>query len=246
MSIEEEVHRYCDEYDVPQEYLFEILEDSKVVPMIRGKASEYNAYLFMKEHLDSHVWDVQKLNLNAQNNMNDEDVSLTHRKTGYRLKCEVKNACRGSFNTGKRTKILKVPHFKVKCHRSRSNMKKADSTNDRYVLGDFDLLISNTANALYQEGTVTDGLEIINDKDMLDVLYDYYHVCNKKELVKACNSDWRFAIPKDIADEDGVIPRTPYVALKDDANWTTIDKISDRLEKFVSEQVKLYRKGYRR
>ena len=62
MSIEEEVHRYCDEYDVPQEYLFEILEDSKVVPMIRGKASEYNAYLFMKEHLDSHVWDVQKLN----------------------------------------------------------------------------------------------------------------------------------------------------------------------------------------
>lgn len=41
---------YCEKYFIPQEYLFEILEDSKVVPMIRGKATEYNAYLFLRKH----------------------------------------------------------------------------------------------------------------------------------------------------------------------------------------------------
>ena len=80
------VKKYCEKYYVPEEYLWEILEDSKVVPMIRGKATEYSAYLFLKAKLDPHKFDVQKLNLNAQNGVDDEDVSITHRQTGIRLK----------------------------------------------------------------------------------------------------------------------------------------------------------------
>ncbi|MEI3419691.1 MAG: hypothetical protein V8R91_00740 [Butyricimonas faecihominis] len=93
------------------------------------------------------------MNLNAQNNTIDEDVSITHSKTGINLKVECKNAVRGSFNLGKRTKILKVPHFKVKCHRSRSNISLSTTTNDRYLVGDFDLLACNTSNALYEGDT---------------------------------------------------------------------------------------------
>jgi hypothetical protein len=41
--------KYCSKYNIPLEYLFEILEDQKVIPMIRGKSTEYNAYLVSTE-----------------------------------------------------------------------------------------------------------------------------------------------------------------------------------------------------
>lgn len=47
------------------DYLFAILEDQKVTPMIRGKAMEYNAYVLLEAGLPKAVWSVQKLNLNA-------------------------------------------------------------------------------------------------------------------------------------------------------------------------------------
>ena len=60
MDLEQKILAYCDEYNIPVHYLFEILEDQKVVPMIRGKATEYNAYIYLQEHLDKFTWDVQK------------------------------------------------------------------------------------------------------------------------------------------------------------------------------------------
>lgn len=102
----EELKQYCKDFNVPIEYVFEILRDQKVIPMIRGKATEYNAYLYLRNNLNTHDWDVSKLNLNAQNDEYDEDVSITHRHSGIRLKIECKNACRGSFKDGKRTKNI--------------------------------------------------------------------------------------------------------------------------------------------
>lgn len=232
MSLEQHILEYCDEYNIPVDYLFEILEDQKVIPMIRGKATEYNAYLYLQKQLDKFTWDVQKLNLNAQNNTIDEDVSITHRKTGIRLKVECKNAVRGSFNIGKRTKVLKVPHFKVKCHRSRSNMQLSTTTNDRYLVGEFDLLVCNTSNALY-EGNTIESLELINNPELIKLLYEFYRVNNDKDLIKACNQDWRFVIPSDIAEENNSIPRTPYVTLENDKHWTSIDKLNTRLLQIV-------------
>ena len=236
-----ELKNYCKDYNVPIEYFFEIIKDQKVIPMIRGKATEYNAYLYLKANLDSHVWSVEKLNLNAQNNEYDEDVSITHRASGIRLKVECKNACRGSFSDGKRTKILKVPHFKVKCHRSRSN--KGKKTNDKYLVGEFDLLLSNTSNAIYKEKT-DDYLEIIGNTKAIEVLYDYYKVSDPQSLVVACNNDWRFAIPSDIA-EGNVIPRTPYVCLKDDENWFSVGELNERLKPII-ESKKLERRAKRK
>ena len=72
------------------EYVFDILNDQKVVPMIRGKATEYNAFIVIEQHLSKSEWSVQKLNLNAQTNSGDEDISITHRRTGIVLKVESK------------------------------------------------------------------------------------------------------------------------------------------------------------
>ncbi len=237
-----ELKQYCKDFNVPTEYLFEILRDQKVIPMIRGKATEYNAYLYLKDALNPHTWDVQKLNLNAQNEEFDEDVSITHRPSGIRLKVECKNACRGSFRDGVRTKVMRVPHFKVKCHRSRSNMSK--DTNDRYLVGEFDLLMTNTSNALYQDRT-DDYLEILDDDNMINILFEFYHVDNTEDLIECCNNDWRFAIPSDIAD-NGVIPRTPYVALDNDAHWFKDNRLDEKLRSIVVRKRALRRFNRRR
>lgn len=224
---------YCERYFVPYEFFWEILEDSKVVPMIRGKASEYNGYIFLKNNLDSHIFSVEKLNKNAQPGEYDEDVSITHRRTGVRLKVEVKNATRGEFTLGFRTKVLRnCPHFKVKCHRSRSNISKAETTNDRYLVGDFDLVMCNTLNSIYKGNTMLSEFQFVDERE-ITFLKEYYGVETNRELEIAANNDWRFAFPEDIAEDcNGVlaIPRTPYVKLEHDENWFKFNELSHRLE----------------
>ena len=241
---------YGQKYFVPSEYFWEILEDTKVIPMIRGKASEYNGFLYLKNHLHSHIFTVDKLNLNAQPNESDEDVSITHRPTGYRLKVEVKNAVRGDFTLGKRAKVLRdIPHFKVKCHRSRSNMSKAETTNDRYVLGDFDLVMANTLNALYEGNTLTGELQLIDKEEEIAFLKSYYNVTTDRELECAANEDWRFAFPEDIAEDcNGIlaIPRTPLVKLEGDEHWFKIDDLEERLVAKAIEKAREQRRSRRR
>ena len=169
---------YCDNFSIPIEYLFSILEDQKVTPMIRGKAMEYNAYIMLDNILPKNVWSVQKLNLNPQPGSDDEDISITHRRTGLNLKVENKSAVRDSMRDGRRARIIKEPHFKVKCHRSRSNIKLADSSNDRYSVDTFDLILSNPLNSIYKRNTISEQLEIIDNDSMISILYEYYRVNN--------------------------------------------------------------------
>lgn len=226
---------YCNKFDIPLEYLLEILEDQKVTPMIRGKAMEYNAFLLLDTQLPKNIWSVQKLNLNAQSGTYDEDVTITHRRTGIILKAESKSAVRGSISDGKRARLIKEPHFKVKCHRSRSNIKLAGSSNDRYSVECFDLIITNPLNAIYQGNTIGEELETIDSENIKEILMEYYNVKNNTELIKACSTDWRFCIPEDIA-KAGFIPRTPYVKLYGDSNWRPIDELEGKLSNVVKSR----------
>ncbi|MEZ4884117.1 MAG: hypothetical protein R3E32_05195 [Chitinophagales bacterium] len=228
---------YCKKYSIPIEHLFEILEDQKVVPMIRGKAMEYNALYALASILSKRNWSVQKLNLNAQTGKTDEDISVTHRRSGISLKIESKSGVRGSMNNGERARNIKEPHFKVKCHRSRSNISLAGTSNDRYAVDTFDVIITNPLNALIQGNTVGEDLEIIHNDKTKRVLYEFYDVDNNKDLLLKAENDWRFCIPSDIA-ENGFIPRTPYVKLKNDPHWRPIQEIEKRLIAIVKEKHK--------
>jgi hypothetical protein len=230
-----QLKEYCDRYLISTNYLFEILNDQKVTPMIRGKATEYEVYLLLKSHLNKSEWSVQKLNLLPSPGLSDEDISVTHLRTGKVLKVESKNAVRGSISNGLRSRIHNVPHFKVKCHRSRSNIKLAGSSNDRYAVNEFDIIITNPLNALIRGKTIGPELEIITEKIITKILYKHYIVSNAKELLNAANKDWRFVVPSEIADDSGFIPRTPYVLLKDDPNWLLIDKIENKLIKIIKK-----------
>lgn len=233
---------YCKRFHITPGDFFEIINDQKVVPMLRGKAAEYNGAYELKRILPAQSWIVNKLNLNAQPGRSDEDIEVIHRRTGIRLVIETKSTARGTMRTGKRGKILNVPHFKVKCHRSRSNSDRA--YNDQYLASDFDVIITNSLNALYQGNTTGEDFELVPEPGLLDILFAHYHVSDEISLIEAAALDWRFALPNRIAEEKGgykLIPRTPYVQLANDPNWLPLDQIQPHLDAIVKAKAQARR-----
>jgi len=231
MRIYRSIQEYCDTYNIPRENLLEILEDQKVLPMIRGKATEYIGAAVLRQALDSRDWSVEKLNFNPQpGGAYDEDVSITYRRTGTRLKAETKSAVRGSFGTG--TRMTPAPHFSVKCHKSRSHMGR--KTNDRYLVGEFDVLLSNVSNAIFRRKTLDRGLPLIEKPEAVEWLKDHYGVTTDDELRRCSYDDWRFCLPVTIADSDGVIPRTPRVLMTEDPHWFGLDRLAASLRTLIN------------
>ena len=201
--------------------------------MIRGKATEYVGAAFLRQVLAPSEWTVDKLNLNPQPGGGmDEDVSVTFRRTGARLKVETKNAVRGSFRMG--TAKKPGPYFSVKCHKSRSNLKLQDTTNDRYLVGEFDLLLCNVSNALFRGKALQAGLPLIENPTAIEWLMDFYQVETAGELIRKAYDDWRLCLPVTIADTDGVIPRTPVVLMEKDPNWFEADQLAPNLRTLIN------------
>jgi len=231
----EEIISYCEKYFIPIDHIFEILNDQKVVPMIRGKGMEYNAVYAIKKILNPQEWITQKLNLSAQPGHLDQDISITHRRSGIIVTVESKSAVRGSYHQGSsKTRIKNEPHFKVKCHRSRSNVKLAKTSNDRYHISSFDIVITNPLNCLYIGNTIGEDFEFPPENE-LAILYEHYKVSSITELEKASFEDWRFARPCDIAQNE-FIPRTPFVKFKNDPNWMPLKKMPNILLEIVKEK----------
>ncbi len=175
-----------------------------------------------------------KIKFSAQPGTADQDIGITHKRSGIELTVESKSAVRGSFTAGKRSRNIKQPHFKVKCHRSRSNVKLAGTTNDRYHVSSFDIVITNNLNAIYVGNTISEFFELPEGEE-LDILYKHYNVDNSQDLQDAAANDYRFALAKHIA-EDDYIPRTPYVLLEGDQNWKPLSKLPNFALEIVSEK----------
>lgn len=235
------LEEYCNKYSIPIEYIFDILNEQKVSPMIRGKGTEYNVFELLESILNQSEWSVQKLTLGAQPGYPDEDISITHRRTGVILIAEAKNAVRDSMKSGARARIHRVPHFKVKCHRSRSKELSDGTRSDQYEDGEIDIIISNAENGIYQGGTIGPDLEVIQDEALLNILFNHYGVSSEEELIDATFRDWRFVEATKIV-VDGFVPKTPFVLLENDPNW----KPCDQVETVLFELVKTRRGTHRR
>ncbi len=233
-NLEEDVKGYCDLLQIPEKHFIEVISDLKVIPMIRGKGAEFSVFDKLTEILDKSTWEVKKENLNAQPGSPDEDVSVIHTETGVNIDIEVKTAVRNSFNMGKGSSKKDVPHFRIKCHKSRSY--KGKETNDRYLVGDFDIVVANLSNSLIKNG---EEFEMRNETDVLDVLTSKYGTSSMEELFKRSSSDWIFAVGEEISEKYkgyDVIPRTPYVDLNNDDNWSTINNIEPKLLEIVKKK----------
>lgn len=219
---------YCEKYDVPIDYIMDILSDQKVLPMIRGKGVEYNLFGLLQKTLDLDLWRVEKRDINPQPGTKDEDIVLVYKKTGKEIVVECKSAVRSSFRM--KTSRHQIPHFHVKCHRSRSFIGK--KTNDRYFSSDFDIVISNPSNALIKSG---EKFELITKEDSVKYLKEHYKVQKPEEIFKVACKDWRFAVSKEIADKDGVIDRTPLVLFENDENWHDLKNLESALVKLLGQ-----------
>ncbi len=224
---------YCRKYSIPPQHIFDILNDQKVIPMLRGKGLEYSLVLILPTVLNPAAWEVSKLNPNPQPGNPDEDIAVTHKRTGIRLVVESKSAVRGSMTLGTRSRTHKVPHFKVKSHRSRSN-KKLES-NDRYADSVFDVLVSNPINALFAGRTIGEDLELIKNPMLIQALMQHYNATDEAALLEAAATDWRFVLSSQIS-ENGFIPRTPTVLLTNDPNWQPLNQLADQLTAIVQQR----------
>ncbi|WP_339461078.1 XRE family transcriptional regulator [Nodularia spumigena] len=157
---------FCLRYNLNIKHLKAILNDPKVIPMIRGKSFEFTAKDYVSTILSEKYY-VTNPRLNAQTGLNDIDVSIINQSNGKKYSVECKLAKKGSFrlNRGKN------PYIEVKCMRSRTlgenaALQRSKLTgipfealmvrNDQYIAKDLDLVITSIANAFFQ--TDTDGL----------------------------------------------------------------------------------------
>ena len=169
---QEEVEGFCRRFDVPIEFLAHILSDPKVVPMIRGQSFEFSATQKLARVLPQGEWRVEKPTMNAQLELKDIDVKVTHLPTSQVIRVECKLAGNGGFRKYsekkiRETSIILPAHstIKVKCMRSRTlgerkvnelapkmgvSVKSLAAHADSYRVADFDVVLTTIGNAFYE------------------------------------------------------------------------------------------------
>lgn len=158
---QQKVEKYCDKYNIPLLYLAEILYESAVVPMVRGKAFEYSVLEVLQTILPRNEWKVSKANIGDETNFHDTDTKVLHKRTGKMLRAECKLALKEGY------RLLPDGHseIRVKCMRSRTlgsaKVKELSPKlgieeevlsihNDQYLPADFDVVVTSIGNTFYR------------------------------------------------------------------------------------------------
>ena len=152
--------KYCVDFNIPIDYLSDILRDSKVNPMIRGKGFEFSTLMAFQKILIPEVWEVGKPNMNAQAMQHDVDILVKHIPSGKTISVECKLSKKDSFRISKTGEISAA----VKCMRSRTlgqeiiaerapimgvTVEQLNAHKDNYLTTDFDVVVSSFGNAFY-------------------------------------------------------------------------------------------------
>jgi hypothetical protein len=157
---QEALVRYCKDFNIPIDYLSDILRDSKVNPMIRGKGFEFSTLQAFQRILKPDVWEVSKPNMNAQAMQHDVDILVKHIGSGKTISVECKLSKKDSFRVSKTGEVSAA----VKCMRSRTlgqeiiaeraplmgvTVQQLNAHKDNYLNTDFDVVASSFGNAFY-------------------------------------------------------------------------------------------------
>jgi hypothetical protein len=189
-----QIQLFCDTYNIPHQYLLEILQDPKVMPMIRGKAFEFSALQRLQHLLPLEDFGVYKKVTNPQLGIHDEDLTIDVLSTQNTFKIECKLAKKGSYRYDKTTKEHRIL---VKCMRSRTlgievqkrlaprygiDVIQLSIHNDQYRLGEFDVVVTSLANAFYST-TTTKGFEWQPTSNGIEFLFQLgIHPENRQQL----------------------------------------------------------------
>ena len=150
----ENLINYCNDYDIPIKYLVEVINDPKVIPMIRGKAFEFSVMQKLKEIIPQDEWIIEKPMINAQSSFHDIDIRMIHKKTNGVIRIECKLAKKESYKL--LNDSLNQSSILVKCMRSRTLGERETASrapqlginkailqihNDQYLPQDFDMIL---------------------------------------------------------------------------------------------------------
>jgi hypothetical protein len=178
----------CKKYNLNIKYLADIINDPKVIPMIRGKSFEMTARDVIQEILPNK-YEVTNPRINAQAGLHDIDISIVDQLSQKQYSIECKLAAKGSFRLEKGE-----PRLRVKCMRSRTLGNKAAKQrakllnipetllqihNDQYVARDFDIVVTSIANAFYE--TDKDGLFYWSPSNEAMLLLEKMGIQNQEE-----------------------------------------------------------------
>jgi hypothetical protein len=188
----EKVEAYCIKYNIPLTYLAEIINEPKVVPMIRGKAFEFSAMLRLQEILSPN-WLIDKPVMNAQFGFHDMDVRVKHVATGKTIGVECKLAGKNNFKKLKNGTY----QIRVKCMRSRTlgdakvkelapkigvDFDLLKIHNDQYVPQNFDVVLTTIGNAFYDTNDETDAFDWHPNAVALEFLEKLFKTNDQEEL----------------------------------------------------------------
>jgi len=178
---QKKIIHYCDEFNIPIKYLRDILNEPKVIPMIRGKAFEFSVMVTLQRILSKNDWKVDKFSINAQTGFHDVDVRIAHLKSKKIIKVECKLAKKQSY------RLHKDGHseIRVKCMRSRTlgpgmikilapklkiESKILAVHNDQYLPTDFDVVVTSIGNSFYRTNLQTGAFEFLPNKIEIEFL----------------------------------------------------------------------------
>ena len=224
------IEEYCSKNLIPVDSLIDILEDSTVTTVIRGKSARYQLYWFLKNNLDGDVFDVRLFTVYSKLTDEEDYIKIVHKETGKEFVVKVVNSCRGSFSIGEVCTYMTETNFNARCCKGDFHINETNG--DRYLAKEFDLLAVNPLNSIYRGAFITNYFEIKSEN--YSILKKQYNVDTMEEAEVAASNDWRFVFPKDIAvaiDGKKYLPKTPYIILDDDKNWFKFESLQDKLIK---------------
>ncbi|MEW6204490.1 MAG: hypothetical protein AB1516_04120 [Pseudomonadota bacterium] len=253
---------YCDRHGLVFSYLDEIVNEPKVVPMIRGIGFEYTLQEALLQTLSSDKrYEIIKEKGNPQLGSTDSDLIIKNRINNKKLRVECKLAKNDSFSSSSR--VVKFPHCQIKVMRSRTmgdeviervakngkySVEQLSKHKDSYPYEKFDLLVTNIRNAFYR--TTPEGEFLFSPTASEEVfLKDFFNVNTIEEVDDKLKNTHFFIPSRNLAPrfngepcrkkncEDincEFIPNYPIFPLDGSGDWHSLDNLLNYLNRVLN------------
>jgi hypothetical protein len=257
-KVYKQLKEFCNIHGLDFYSLPMVLNEPKVVPMIRGIGYEYVVVSFLQKLFKNDKnFIARKTIVNTQLTTKGFDAEIFNKIKKKIIRLECKLASNGSFSL--KTRGINYPHSKIKIMRSRTlgeEMIKRVSQNgkstvnelrahkDSYLPNGFDFVITNLRNAFYIT-TEEDLFKFHPTDEQWNFLENFFNSKNKLEIdhqlkhthfyIKSENLTPKFSnIPCNRRDcpnpaTCNFIPNYPIFKMSDPINWKNLKDIKKDL-----------------
>jgi len=190
-----ELKKYCEEHGLEFSTLALVLNEPKVVPMVRGIGYEYVVMSFLKDLFkNDDRFFAGKTIVNSQLTVEGSDAEIFDKEKNLTIRLECKLAANGSFSL--RTRANEYPHSKIKIMRSRTlgdevirrvaengeaSIAELTAHKDSYLPNKFDFVITNLRNAFYIT-TEDDRFKFEPTEEQWEYLKEFFNSNSRDEV----------------------------------------------------------------